>query len=141
MKAFLPLHLSPCQAARGLQSSFSIQENHDENLSNHGCRFGGVGFLLSRACLAKLFIESDKELNEVYKALGKQINADVREDLKIIQREWMKYRDSVCQPESGTINVDCNYRVNRERTEYLRDRLRECKAGTCRPDMIAQQSW
>jgi len=36
-------------------------------------------------CLAKLFIESDKELNEVYKALGKQINADVREDLKIIQ--------------------------------------------------------
>lgn len=44
----------------------------------------------------------------------------------------MKYRDNVCQPESGTINVDCNYRVNRERTEYLRDRLRECKAGTCR---------
>ena len=41
----------------------------------------------------------------------------------------MKYRDNVCQPESGTINVDCNYRVNRERTEYLRDRLRECKAG------------
>ena len=37
-------------------------------------------------CLAKLFIiESDKELNEVYKALGKQINADVREDSKIIQ--------------------------------------------------------
>lgn len=92
-------------------------------------------------CFSKLFVESDKELNEVYKALGKQINADVREDLKIIQRKWMKYRDNVCQPESGTINVDCNYRVNRERTEYLRDRLRECKAGTCRPDMIAQQSW
>ena len=92
-------------------------------------------------CFAKLFVESDKELNEVYKALGKQINASVRDDLKIVQREWMKYRDSTCQPQSGTINVDCNYRVNRERTEYLRDRLRECKAGTCRPDMIAQQSW
>ena len=38
MKAFLPLHLAPCQAARGLQNGFSIQENHDENLSNHGCR-------------------------------------------------------------------------------------------------------
>ena len=92
-------------------------------------------------CFAKLFVESDKELNEVYKALGKQINASVRDDLKIVQREWMKYRDSTCQPQSGTINVDCNYRLNRERTEYLRDRLRECKAGTCRPDMIAQQSW
>jgi len=50
MKAFLPLHLAPCQAARDLQNCFSTQENHDENFSNHGCRFGGMDFLLIRAC-------------------------------------------------------------------------------------------
>jgi uncharacterized protein YecT (DUF1311 family) len=92
-------------------------------------------------CFVKLFIESDNELNAVYRDLRKVIKAPVREQLTLVQREWIKYRDTVCQPQPGTIAVDCNYRVNRERTEYLRDRLRECRAGTCRDDKIGQKSW
>jgi uncharacterized protein YecT (DUF1311 family) len=57
------------------------------------------------------------------------------------QRAWIKYRDNVCQKEAGTIDVDCNYQVNKERSEYLRDRARECKTGTCRDDMIVNKSW
>ena len=92
-------------------------------------------------CFVKLFMESDNELNAVYTDLRKTINDPTKNQLTLIQREWIKYRDIACQPQQGTINVDCNYRVNRERTEYLRDRLRECKAGTCRDDKIAEKSW
>lgn len=91
-------------------------------------------------CFAKLFLESDKELNTVYGELRGQMKDPVRKQLTEVQRDWIKYRDSKCE-RNGAINVDCNYRVNRERAEYLRDRSRECKAGTCRDDMIGQKSW
>ena len=92
-------------------------------------------------CFSKLFLESDRELNEVYTDLRKVIRDETKKQLTLVQREWIRYRDNSCQPQPGTINVDCNYRVNRERTEYLRDRLRECRAGTCRDDQIARKNW
>jgi len=92
-------------------------------------------------CFAKLFTESDKELNAIYTELRGTIKEPAKQKLKETQREWMQYRDSSCEVTPGTINVDCNYRVNRDRTEYLRDRLRECRAGTCREDMIGRRSW
>lgn len=91
-------------------------------------------------CFAKLFLESDKELNAAYKDLRGVAKEAANQKLKTTQLEWIKYRDATCES-SGSINVDCNYRVNRERTEYLRDRARECKAGTCRDEMIAKKSW
>lgn len=93
-------------------------------------------------CFSKLFVESDTELNTVYKELRDKIGEGAaRQHLTETQRAWIKYRDGACQPEAGTIDVDCNYEVNRLRTDYLRDRLRECKAGTCRDDMIGAKSW
>ncbi|MGO4781509.1 lysozyme inhibitor LprI family protein, partial [Lysobacter sp. 2RAB21] len=68
------------------------------------------------------------------------IKEPVKQQLKATQLDWIKYRDTSCES-SGAINVDCNYRVNRERGEYLRDRVRECKAGTCRNDEIVKKSW
>jgi uncharacterized protein YecT (DUF1311 family) len=91
-------------------------------------------------CIAKLFVESDNELNQVYKELKDSLNAEMKKKLTSIQREWLKYRDNSCEA-SGTIDVQCNYDVNRKRTEYLRDRLRECKTGHCREDLIGQKSW
>lgn len=92
-------------------------------------------------CYSKLFLESDKELNSVYNELRGAIKEGTKKQLLSVQRDWMKYRDQTCQPTAGTINVDCNYDVNRKRSEYLRDRLRECKSGTCRDDMIGSKSW
>ena len=92
-------------------------------------------------CFSKLFVESDKELNSVYNELRGAIKETAKKQLTEAQRDWMKYRDQTCQSSPGTINVDCNYEVNRKRTEYLRDRLRECKTGTCREDMIGSKSW
>ena len=91
-------------------------------------------------CFAKLFLESDKELNIVYGELQKQLTEPVRKQLTGVQRDWIKHRDAECETD-GRINVNCNSRVNRDRAEYLRDRARECKAGTCRDEMIGKKSW
>ena len=91
-------------------------------------------------CMCKLFVESDKELNEVYKELSSTIKPDQKKKLVQVQRKWLKFRDSSCES-SGTINVDCNYKVNKARTDALRDRLRECKTGHCREDLIVQEDW
>ena len=91
-------------------------------------------------CMAKLFLESDKELNTVYGELRSVSRESVKQQLKSVQLNWIQYRNESCESH-GSINVDCNYRVNRERAEYLRDRVRECKAGTCRDDMISTNSW
>lgn len=91
-------------------------------------------------CAAKLFLESDKELNSVYKELKALLKPDVQKKLLHVQRDWIKYRDSQCESE-GTIDVNCNHGVNVARIEYLRERLREAKAGQVRPDLIEKPSW
>jgi uncharacterized protein YecT (DUF1311 family) len=92
-------------------------------------------------CVAKLFMASDQELNDAYGKLKAGVQGATRQGLVQTQRDWMKYRDSTCESRPGEIGVGCNYRVNRERTNYLRDRLRECETGSCNNDRIAQKSW
>jgi uncharacterized protein YecT (DUF1311 family) len=94
----------------------------------------------STYCTAKLFIESDKELNQVYSDLTNSISPDVKKGLVKTQRQWIKYRDSACS-ENGTIEVDCNFKINKERTTYLNDRLRECKVGHCQNDLIIKNNF
>ena len=91
-------------------------------------------------CVGKLFLESDKELNEVYTELRKPLKDNLKKQLTELQRDWIKYRDGACES-SGSIDVSCNYKVNRERAEYLRDRVRECKTGNCNDAAIAKKSW
>lgn len=91
-------------------------------------------------CMAKLFLEADKELNVVYKDLQATIKGDIKKALTETLREWIKYRDQSCE-KRGAINVGCNFEVNRNRTEYMRDRLRECRAGTCRTELVTKKSW
>jgi uncharacterized protein YecT (DUF1311 family) len=91
-------------------------------------------------CTAKLFLESDNELNAVYRELKGRVSKDAQGALTLVQREWIAYRDSACEV-AGTINVKCNFDVNRARTEYLRDRLRECKTGHCQDALVGQKSW
>ncbi|HUB09771.1 MAG TPA: lysozyme inhibitor LprI family protein [Myxococcales bacterium] len=91
-------------------------------------------------CLAKLFVESDGELNQVYQELRKALKKDSQHALLGAQREWLAFRDQKCSA-GGTIDVQCNYDVNRARTEFLRDRSRECKTGQCRDDLVGQKNW
>lgn len=92
-------------------------------------------------CASKMFFESDNELNKVYKQLNKYIDKKTANNLKLVQREWIKYRNAKCESTPGTIMMDCSYYVNTERAEYLRKRVIECKSGACDNDAIAIRNW
>lgn len=77
----------------------------------------------------KLYAESDKELNKVYQDLQKQISKNTGEQLKKAELKWIKYRDSFCNKEFNV--TQCKRQKTDERTQYLQDRLRECKVGVC----------
>ena len=91
-------------------------------------------------CKAKLFIEADEEMNGVYKALRSKLDKTGKEELRQIQLKWLEYRNFHCE-RMGTINVECNFVVVKSRTDYLRDRLRECEIGYCSADKIRAKSW
>lgn len=91
-------------------------------------------------CLAKLFIASDDELNAVYKKLQSVLKPAQKSRLVEVQRHWISFRDTACSTQ-GTINVECNYQVNNARVTALRDRLRECKTGHCREDLLFIEDW
>lgn len=87
-------------------------------------------------CTAKLFLQSDTELNQTYTDLMKLVvDKDTKESLIKAQRSWIQYRNTNCS-EGGTIDVQCNFDVNKARTVFLQDRVRECKIGHCDDKMI-----
>lgn len=118
-----------------LATSFVVSAAH----AHDGCKNPTTSYDQTY-CSAKLFLESDKELNLTYSELTKSIKPDVKKSLVSAQKKWMKYRNDKCS-ESGTIYVSCNYDVNKARDTYLRDRLRECKTGHCQNDLIISTSF
>lgn len=91
-------------------------------------------------CLGKLFIESDQELNDAYKTLINLVSPDVKKQLVATQRSWIHYRDNACS-NTGTIDVQCNYKVNKDRLVYLQNRIRECKTGHCQNQLIVANNF
>ncbi len=91
-------------------------------------------------CFVKLFMAADDELNTAYQDLKQVLSKDQMEKLKGAQRAWIKYRNNACSS-AGNIDVECNYKVNKSRVEALHDRLRECKTGHCRDDLLEAKEW
>lgn len=112
-------------------NAFAIETNCDKYKESYGRTY----------CLSKLFVESDNELNDVYQELRGKISKEAQKSLKDTEIRWIKYRTSKCEVSPGTIDVRCSYEVNRDRTNYLRDRLRECNSRMCDNAAIGRQSW
>ena len=91
-------------------------------------------------CMAKLFVESDNELNDSYKGLSALLNPEQKKKLVGAQRSWIKFRNAKCS-DGGTIMVDCNYDVNKNRTKFLLDRITECKIGSCKNDLLGSENF
>jgi len=92
-------------------------------------------------CYAKIYIDSDNDLNAAYKALTGKLDADAKSVLKKSQLAWMKTRNSECgQTDSDGYYVDlsCAVDFTRNRTRFLRDRTTECDAGKCDRDALAK---
>ncbi|AVP96955.1 hypothetical protein C7S18_06970 [Ahniella affigens] len=85
-------------------------------------------------CLNKVYQEADKELNENYKALVGQLDADGKAKLKKGQIAWIKERNSECSRKDDTgfyVNLSCATEKTISRAQFLKDRSRECVSSGC----------
>ncbi|MCZ8157687.1 MAG: lysozyme inhibitor LprI family protein [Leptospira sp.] len=87
-------------------------------------------------CLQKVFFQADKELNESYKKLNGLIDASTKKKLKETQLAWIQERNTECswKDERGSfVNMECAKNKTISRTNFLNDRIRECKSTGCQP--------
>jgi uncharacterized protein YecT (DUF1311 family) len=85
-------------------------------------------------CLNKVYQEADKELNENYKKLSSQLDADGKKALKSGQLAWIESRNQTCSRREAKgffVNLDCATSTTIERSRFLQDRLRECTSAGC----------
>ena len=90
-------------------------------------------------CKDKLYIQADKDLNKAYGDLMKALPSASKKTLKSVQLEWMRGRDSQCIEERDdeiVLCVNCRLRKTVEQTNFLQDRLRECKSTGCQPSRL-----
>lgn len=90
-------------------------------------------------CLNKVYLQADKELNESYGKLAKQLDAQDKKKLKTGQLAWIQERNDNCSYSDGRgffVNMDCATRTTVERVQFLNDRLRECSSTGCQPSKL-----
>ena len=93
MSAFLALG---CIASLLSASELNYSQNYQQCLDNSG----GVTTNM-RLCNSKELKYQDKLLNKNYKDALKRLSRDKQDELKKVQRLWMKYRDARCNFQFG----------------------------------------
>lgn len=93
-------------------------------------------------CAEYRFIETDLELNRLYRELAKRREErDVRQ-LRAAQQAWVRWRDANCAYESSDleggslrplVSLNCSARLTKERIEWVLEML-SCTSirGECR---------
>jgi uncharacterized protein YecT (DUF1311 family) len=85
-------------------------------------------------CATQLFVQTDKEINDVYRQLVGWLSAEGRTVLRTSQLAWIRSRNQQCtrvDAGSRTVNLDCATRMTQERTGFLKARIRECSSTGC----------
>lgn len=85
-------------------------------------------------CYAKQYIAADDDLNAAYKALTAKLDADAKSVLKKSQLAWIKKRNAECgstDSDGYSVDLSCAVDFTEQRTQFLRDREKECEAGQC----------
>ncbi len=85
-------------------------------------------------CLNKVYQEADKELNENYKKLVAQLDANGKKSLKTGQLAWISDRNRSCskrETDAFYVNLDCAANTTIKRSQFLQDRIRECSSSGC----------
>ena len=86
-----------------------------------------------------MYIQADKDLNTSYKKLKKHLNKPEKAKLKKGQVEWISDRNSSCSHHDNRgffVNLGCATDTTISRTNFLNDRIRECKATGCQPSKL-----
>ncbi len=86
-------------------------------------------------CSNMVYQKADQELNASYKQLRQKLTATDKQTLKTSQLAWIKQRDKQCTLKSvdmgEVIDSECLLDQTTARTNWLNDRLRECKTTGC----------
>lgn len=86
-------------------------------------------------CSNLVYQQADQELNKTYKALMGKLKTTDKKHLRTLQRQWITQRDQACTMQSvdmgEVINSSCLLDQTTARTNWLNDRLRECKTVGC----------
>jgi uncharacterized protein YecT (DUF1311 family) len=90
-------------------------------------------------CLNKVYVQADKDLNKAYKELRGYLNSSEKKTLKSGQLEWINHRNDECSYYNDRgffVNLSCAADATIERTNFLNDRIRECKATGCQASKL-----
>ncbi|MBR8058899.1 lysozyme inhibitor LprI family protein [Burkholderia dolosa] len=85
-------------------------------------------------CSSNEFSQLDRELNDQYGRLRKQLSGDQQAKLKSGQLAWMKQRDDRCsekRDDGYLVNLQCAIDATQSRLSFLRERERECASTGC----------
>lgn len=90
-------------------------------------------------CLNKVYAQSDRDLTTAYKDLRKRLRPVDRKTLKETEIKWIDARNSSCSWRHNGgffVNLRCATDMTVQRTNFLNDRIRECKATGCQPSQL-----
>lgn len=90
-------------------------------------------------CLNKVYAQADRDLTVAYKDLRARLKPAARETLKKTEIRWIDARDSQCSWHHNGgffVNLRCATDMTVQRTNFLNDRIRECKATGCQPSQL-----
>lgn len=90
-------------------------------------------------CLSKVYQQADNDLNISYKELVKQLDSNQKAILKRGQLAWIRDRNDRCSEyteDSFLVNMRCATETTTNRVNFLNERLRECRAGSCRTSRL-----
>jgi uncharacterized protein YecT (DUF1311 family) len=90
-------------------------------------------------CLNKVYQESDNELNSEYAKLRALLSKEEKKRLKESQLAWIKERNQRCSLKQGSmffVNLKCAKDITVQRSNVIRDRIRECKATGCQSSKL-----
>jgi len=93
LKVFI-VFISLVTLANGMNSVVPINKLYSDSFNK--CSETAISTYDDTNCLEKELELKDKELNKAYKKAMYQVQDFRKDDLKKIQREWIKYRDLKC---------------------------------------------
>ncbi len=85
-------------------------------------------------CSSTQFSQSDRDLNDEYGRLRKQLSSDQQATLKAGQLAWLKQRDAQCSETRNNgylVDLQCATDMTQSRLSFLRERERECTSTGC----------
>lgn len=92
-------------------------------------------------CSSTQFSQLDRELNDQYGRLRKQLSGDQQGTLKTGQLAWLKQRDDKCsytRDDGYYVNLECAIDMTQSRLSFLRERDRECSSTGCVSSKLGQ---